>query len=365
MPTSNVTFGYDAAGNRISMTDGLGSASYIYNSLSQMTSETRTFANLGTYTLGYDYNLAGELKTFTSPFNETLTYGFDSVGRVQNINASGYYPSQFLSSAHYRAWGTLKSATYGNGVTESAVYNSRLQMTSRQIQDINNAVGASSTYQYYDDGGLRFSHSIDDRFDRAFSYDNAGRAAESYSGSEARDYINGTNSGAPTGAYRQSYQYDVFNQVTQQTNRIWSQTQTTSNTFVNNRLQGWSYDAAGGLTNDGSINYARDAAGELVQSGTSASHDVNKYDGDGRLTRTSIQYQYGSETFIHYYLNSSVLGLAVSKLDSNGQRQESYVYAGGKKIATASPWQAVWTHEDPVTGSHGISITQGYYGAKP
>lgn len=78
---------------------------------------------------------------------------------------------------------------------------------------------------------------------------------------------------------------------------------------------------------------------------------MNKYDGDGRLTRTSIQYQNGSETFIHYYLNSSVLGLAVSKLTSNGQRQESYVYAGGKKIATASPWQAVWVHEDPVTGS--------------
>ena len=53
----------------------------------------------------------------------------------------------------------------------------------------------------------------------------------------------------------------------------------------------------------------------------------------------------------------------MSKLDSNGQRQESYVYAGGKKIATASPWQAVWTHEDPVTGGHGISITQGLYGA--
>jgi len=42
---------------------------------------------------------------------------------------------------------------------------------------------------------------------------------------------------------------------------------------------------------------------------------------------------------------------AVSKLDSNGQRQERYVYAGGKKIATASPWQSVWVHEDPVTGS--------------
>src|SRR6266404_1124857 len=211
MPTSNVTFGYDAAGNRISMTDGLGSASYIYNSLSQMTFETRTFTNVGTYTLGYDYNLAGELKTFTSPFNETLTYGFDSVGRVQNINASGYYPSQFLSSAQYRAWGTLKSATYGDGAIESAGYNSRLEITNRQIQSGN--YQSLSTHQYYDDGGLRFSHSPDDRFDRAFTYDHAARVSEAYSGSEARDFVNGTNSGAPTGPYRQSYQYDGFSQT--------------------------------------------------------------------------------------------------------------------------------------------------------
>src|SRR5712671_4455777 len=134
-------------------------------------------------------------------------------------------------------------------------------------------------------------------------------------------------------------------------------------TFVNNRLQGWSYDVDGALTSNGNNNYGRDAAGRLVTEGPSPSPFVNKYDGDGRLTRTSIQYQNGSETFIHYYVNSSVLGLAVSKLDSNGERQESYVYARGKKIATASPWQAVWTHEDPVTGSHGISLTGGLYGA--
>ncbi len=41
--TPNVSFGYDSAGNRTSMSDGLGSLSYVYNTLSQMTSETRTF----------------------------------------------------------------------------------------------------------------------------------------------------------------------------------------------------------------------------------------------------------------------------------------------------------------------------------
>ncbi|HKG97944.1 MAG TPA: hypothetical protein VKA97_09030, partial [Pyrinomonadaceae bacterium] len=38
---ASVTYAYDAAGNRTSMTDGLGSVTYNYNSLSRMTSEVR------------------------------------------------------------------------------------------------------------------------------------------------------------------------------------------------------------------------------------------------------------------------------------------------------------------------------------
>jgi YD repeat-containing protein len=45
--TNALTYGYDAAGNRTSMTDSVGSTSYNYNQLSRMTSETRTFNGLG------------------------------------------------------------------------------------------------------------------------------------------------------------------------------------------------------------------------------------------------------------------------------------------------------------------------------
>jgi len=40
-PTSNVSFSYDAVGNRVSMSDGTGSATYQYDSLSRMTSESK------------------------------------------------------------------------------------------------------------------------------------------------------------------------------------------------------------------------------------------------------------------------------------------------------------------------------------
>ncbi len=55
--TPNATFGYDAAGNRTSMTDGLGSATYNYDQLSRMSSETRNFTGLGNFTINTTWSV--------------------------------------------------------------------------------------------------------------------------------------------------------------------------------------------------------------------------------------------------------------------------------------------------------------------
>src|SRR5262249_40121532 len=135
--TTDVSSAYDAVGNRISMTDGFGTQSYAYDSLSRMTSETRTFGSPlnQSFTFSYDYNLARELKTITDPWGGTVNYGIDSAGRLNNITGSGYGSvSQFASNLNYRAWGTLKSETYGNGFVESATYNNRMQMTGFEVR---------------------------------------------------------------------------------------------------------------------------------------------------------------------------------------------------------------------------------------
>src|SRR5438132_12524850 len=82
-PTANVSFGYDAAGNRTLMTDGLGSVGYGYNQLSQLTSETRTLP-VGSFGLTYGYNLAGELTSVTNPWGAQVGYGYDNTGRLTN-----------------------------------------------------------------------------------------------------------------------------------------------------------------------------------------------------------------------------------------------------------------------------------------
>ncbi|HUS09111.1 MAG TPA: S8 family serine peptidase, partial [Pyrinomonadaceae bacterium] len=114
--TANVSFGYDAAGHRTSMTDGLGSVTYNYNNLAQLTSEVRNFTGVGSYTLSYGYNLAGELASITNPWGAQVSYAYDKSGRVTTVNGSGYYGvSNYASSLTYRAFGAVKGMNYPNG----------------------------------------------------------------------------------------------------------------------------------------------------------------------------------------------------------------------------------------------------------
>ena len=59
---SSISYSYDAAGNRTLMTDSLGDVTYTYNSLSQLTSETRSITEISkSYTFNYSYNLGGQV----------------------------------------------------------------------------------------------------------------------------------------------------------------------------------------------------------------------------------------------------------------------------------------------------------------
>lgn len=85
--TPSVTYTYDAAGNRTSMTTAGGaggSVTYHYDSLSRLSSENRTFLGLsGTYTLSYDtrgrntaweYDADGRFVSRNEPSPNGLTY---------------------------------------------------------------------------------------------------------------------------------------------------------------------------------------------------------------------------------------------------------------------------------------------------
>ncbi len=370
-----VSFGYDAAGNRTSMTDGNGRTDYTYNQLSKMLSETRQFNGLsGSYALNYDYNFAGQLKSITDPTNATINYGYDTRGLIVNVTGSTYGGvSQYASGFAYRAWGALKGLSYGNNLTRSVSYNARLQPTQFEVAGQPPQYGSSTImktqYQYFDDGALKYADDLlDNRFDRAYGYDQVSRLKEDFSGSEAFDLVNQTNSGTTTGPYRQSYSYDSWSNATSRTGRFWSRETTFSASYSNGRNTSslWQYDADGRAVREAGLKYTYDAAGRNV---VTSSILVNNFtggrvtqsrDGDGFEIKREETRQGGTE--VGYRLRSSVLGEnVVTELNSNGQKLKTYVYLGGERLAEQDGGFVVWKHTNPLTGSEGSSFTSGLY----
>ncbi|HET9865991.1 MAG TPA: hypothetical protein VFQ06_01770, partial [Nitrospira sp.] len=87
---ATVEFAYDEAGNRRLMKDGMGQVTYTHNTLSQLKSEKRFFTDLastqsgGNYTIEYDYNLVGALKSIKDPFNR-INYAYNEAGQLKTI----------------------------------------------------------------------------------------------------------------------------------------------------------------------------------------------------------------------------------------------------------------------------------------
>jgi YD repeat-containing protein len=151
------------------MNDGTGSRSYQYNQLSQLMSETRQFAGLsGTFTLSYEYNLAGALKAFTDHVGSRVDYMFNTAARLTAVNGSGTHSvSHYAFNIGYRASGAIKDFDYGNGAHQHLNYNSMLRNTSLTL-----SLGSTSstwTFDYHADGKLqKVTDSNNPVFDRAF-----------------------------------------------------------------------------------------------------------------------------------------------------------------------------------------------------
>ena len=365
---SAVTYAYDAAGNRTSMFDGLGSVTYSYDSLSRMTSETRNISQPTTpltYSINYQYNLAGQLTSITDPNNKIINYMRDSVGRLSAITGPSFAGvTSYLSALQYRAWGAVRHANYGDGKTSDATYNNRMKAASFVIPNV-----MSKTYDYYADGTLKFSSDLlDHRFDRLYHWDHAGRIKEAYSGADARN--EGPTTNRP---YRQLYSYDQMGHLTQRTNSSWNIGPTTTfDSYTNNRHdavgQLWQYDADGNLLMMPGAAYAYDADGRIDAAWSDSSATFG-LDGDGRKVKSvEVVWDPVQEIDVTTYgfsIFSSVLGRVLTEKVTNDDPNSPYAYYTSTTFVYGDSgviaWQESnsslqewvwWEHRDPSNASY-------------
>ena len=325
------------------MSDPSGSTSYHFTALSQIASETRTFAGLaGSYTLTYEYTLAGQLKNLADHTNQRVNYSYDKVGRLNNIVGTNYSSNQFITSIKARAWGGSSEIVYGNGLKASFNYNNRLQTEHFQLTTSGGVNGLSLDYEYHDDGRLRYSQNLlNGVFDRSFEHDHVGRLTKALSGAEARGEPATNNR-----PYKETATYDAFNHLNVRTSLHWSRTLgfASSDTYVDNRRVNWTYDANGNLLSDGQRQHVYDAAGRPKAITWSTGVQFNQFfDADGQRVKTV------ESNITTYYLRSTVLGgQVIEELNASGSKEKGFIYAGEKRIAhQANNGNVLLEYEDP------------------
>ena len=95
---------------------------------------------------------------------------------------------------------------------------------------------------------------------------------------------------------------------------------------ANNRISGWSYDAAGNLLNDGAHSYTYDAEGKISKVDSVTAYT---YDGEGQRVKKLV----GENTRFIYGID----GELIAEFDgSTGNLKKEYVY-GGAALVTIEP----------------------------
>jgi RHS repeat-associated protein len=122
-----------------------------YDAVGRVTNNWQDTPDLGgnSKLLSYGYDLVGDPTSATNGLGTTIGYSYNRATRMGGSTSSlstGNYPGTLLSAVHYNAFGSLLSATYGNGVTETRSYDGRGRlMQQNDIGTIPQAATAGST----------------------------------------------------------------------------------------------------------------------------------------------------------------------------------------------------------------------------
>ncbi len=137
--TPGLSYSYDAAGRRLSMSDGTGSTTYSYDAAGQLTSASNPVSG----SVGYDYDGLGRVSAITYPDGRVVSRGYDAANRlVTESDGSGN-----TTTFDYDADGNLVAIDYPNGVVQQQVFDPADRMTSTSISDRNGNVLDSFAYQ--------------------------------------------------------------------------------------------------------------------------------------------------------------------------------------------------------------------------
>jgi RHS repeat-associated protein len=341
--------GSGATGRLTVMRDDSGQTSYTYDGFGRLLAKNQTVgigAAVKTFALAYAYGSAGtavgHVTSMTYPSGNRVDIAYGSDGRAISLTVTppGASPVTILQDIRYLPFGAVRGWTWGNSTTANPnIYQRGFDLDGRIVS-------------------YPLGHPANNGIVRTLSYDAAGRITAS------------RHAGGPTAALLdQRYDYDGLDRLTGFAAANTSQrfgydangnrTQATfgANTYLNtinaasNRLtsttgpapaRGNSYDAAGNLTNDGTIQYSYGSDGRLSSVLRAGVTTAYRYNGLGQRVATI-----GAAVMVHYMYDET--GRVIGEYDGKGAAMQETVYLDDLPVAVLKP------------GTNGSRVTAGTF----
>jgi RHS repeat-associated protein len=289
------------------------------------------------WNVAYTYDLLGDITSLTN-YIEKYTYSYNRAGRLTTMTSSivdANHPGTLLSGVHYNAAGGETSATLGNGINETRIYDGRLRLCSIADGSIYsvaipsntpNQCPQGSTNGYAPNGDILLANdSVNGNW--SYSYDAFNRLSSA------------TATGQPY-----TYDYDRFGNRWHQNG---SHSLSVSFSGNNNRIDGMSYDAAGNLLSDGVHTYRYDAENRVLD--VDNNPDLYAYDADGLRT---FHHNNGGWSEPQY-------DLAGHMIIDIPQGARSEIYAGGRHLGTYTNGTTYFNHADWLGTARARSTVSG------
>jgi RHS repeat-associated protein len=275
-----------------------------------------------------------------------LTFTRDGANRLTSVTSSlsdAQHPATLYATNATRGFyppGLVREAQFGNGLTETLAYKSRLQPCR---MNLNSSAGYYSTCSDTVPSGNVLDFTVGYNLG---SNDNGNIVSLAATGNQvfgrtyAYDVLNRINSMGESASGQAcknlSWTIDAWGNMTAQ-NKTGTCFSFSATALTNNQLTGYSYDAAGNVINDGVHSYSYDAEGRIVQvdGGTTASYIYNE---NGKRARKTVG---GAFTEFYYGPNGSV------QSEYNGSSWPvQYIYSGDRLIAEYTNSTTEFVHSD-------------------
>jgi RHS repeat-associated protein len=282
------------------------------------------------YSMPYTYDLLGNMTSASDGFFHTYFYAYSTASRLTGLTSSfsnSQSPATLLTASHYNAAGQVTSDTLGTNEIESYSYSHR-----NQLQSVTTKLNATTIYSY----SLTFAPNGDVAAANDSVNGNWNYGYDAFNRLTCSNLVsNGTCASPTSGIPTYSYVYDRFGNRWQQNGPHSMQATFTGNNpgapANNNRLDGFSYDAAGNLLNDGVHQYRYDAENRLISVDSTVTY---AYNADGqRVHRTGYTTDTCDTTGQRDYVYD-LSGHWNLEVNSNGTECKTEIYAGSRHFVT-------------------------------